>query len=81
MKEQTLELDAIFSDFENLAPLQNGGHLNFTEFSYTTALDIPQTHSRCSALVTHRGPSDSSNEEETLELDTIFSDFKNLAPF
>ena len=62
MKEETLELDTIFSDFKILAPCIMVAILNFTKFSYTTALDIPQTHSRCLALVTHRGPSEGSNE-------------------
>ena len=44
MKEEALDLDAIFSDFENCAPSRNGGHLEFTEFFHAIALDILQTH-------------------------------------
>ena len=61
MKEETLELDAIFSDFEKFAPFQNGGYLEFHRI-FIHYSPGTQTHSQCLALVTHRGPSEDSNE-------------------
>ena len=68
MKEETLELDAIFSDFKNLAPFQNGSHLEFHRIFRHYSPYMLQTCSRCSALGTHRGPSEGSNERRDFGL-------------
>jgi len=71
--------DNFFSDFENFAPSRNGSHLELHNFCNLNTIDIPQTHSRFSALVTRTEANEDSNQRRVF-FDEFFSDFKDFAP-
>ncbi len=75
IKEEALGFDEFFSNFNNFAPSRNGGHLEMRNFRNVNTIDIPETHSRFSAMETRTDANEGSNQRGGFGLWRVFLRF------